>query len=136
MHVGDRIARCNTVHSLTAPRTVLERYGLTGDYETGILTCSLQMTRGDVPENVPAQISGTATSLTGKTQRIDFKEVLEREAVTYVGTFSLAERSRIDFSVWLYDPLTGERYHVELRQAALPERLSPAFDPEPDPLAR
>jgi len=121
-----RIARCNTVHSLTLPSAVIQRYGLHAADETGIISCSLQLVTDDVPANTRALISGIARTLTGNAERLSFKEVLDQGAVSYVATFPLTAASRIDFDVEMYDPITGRRYEVELRQSALPGRLSPS----------
>lgn len=122
-----RIARCNTVHSLTLPWAVISRYGLHADDETGIISCSLQVHTSGLPMNTRALIAGTATTLTGSTERLGFEEVLDQGVVSYVATFPLSATSRIDFDVHLYDPITGRRYDVQFRQSALPGRRSPAL---------
>jgi hypothetical protein len=38
-----RIARCNTVHSLTLPADVMHHYGLRADEDTGVISCTLQL---------------------------------------------------------------------------------------------
>lgn len=120
-----RIARCNTVHSLTLlPLGVIRRYGLHADDETGVISCSLQLLSNGMPVNTPALVSGSAKTLTGNMERLGFKEVLDQGAVTYVATFPLTAASRIDFDVDMYDPITGRRHEVELRQVGLPGRLS------------
>jgi hypothetical protein len=121
-----RIARCNTVHSLTLPWTVIRRYGLHADEATGVISCSLQLHSNGMPVNTRALISGTARTLTGDVERLGFKQVLDQGSVTYVATFPLAATSRIDFDVDMYDPLTGHRYEVQFRQSALPGRRSPS----------
>ena len=120
-----RIARCNTVHSLTLPASIMSRYGLHAGDETGVISCSLQLLTNGMPVNTRALISGFAKTLTGNTERLGFKEVLDKGAVTYVATFPLTAASRIDFEVDMYDPVTGRRYEVELQQTGLPGRLSP-----------
>jgi hypothetical protein len=113
------------VHSLTLPGAVISRYGMHADDETGVISCSLQLLSNGMPVNTRALISGVARTLTGNAQRLAFKEVLDKGAVTYVATFALTAASRIDFAVDMYDPITGRRYEVELQQTGLPGRLSP-----------
>jgi hypothetical protein len=120
-----RIARCNTVHSLTLPESVIGRYGLHAGDDTGVISCSLQLLSNGTPVNTRTLISGAARTLTGNTERLGFKEVLDQGAVTYVATFPLTAASRIDFDVSMYDPTTGRRHEVELQQTGLPGRLSP-----------
>lgn len=120
-----RIARCNTVHSLTLPAAVLRRYGLNAGDETGVISCSLQLLSNGNPVNIRASISGVGRTLTGNARRLGFKEVLDQGAVTYVASFPMTAASRIDFDVDMYDPITGRRYEIGLRQAGLPGRRSP-----------
>lgn len=120
-----RIARCNTVHSLTLPASVMSRYGLHAGDDTGVISCSLQLLSNGMPVNTRALISGISRTLTGNAERLGFKEVLDEGAVTYVATFPLTAASRIDFEVDMYDPITGKRYEVRLQQTGLPGRLSP-----------
>lgn len=123
VRIDDRIARCNTIHSLSLPAAVLGRYGIAADADTAVISCSLQRIENGVPVNMPALLSGTVTLLTGKTVPIDFQETRDHDAISYVAVFDLTARSRIDFDVHLTDVLTGARHHLELRQAALPGRL-------------
>lgn len=51
--LGDRIARCNTVHSLTLPQEVVQRYELSTGEDLAFISCSLQMAT-DPPSNIPA----------------------------------------------------------------------------------
>lgn len=117
-----RIARCNTVHSLTLPTSIVERYGVQANDETGVISCSLQVDHGGPPTNVAAQISGTVTTLTGQVSPVEFKEILEEGAVSYVGTFSIEAASSLDFEVSLIDSATGTAYRVALQQSDLPGR--------------
>lgn len=121
VNADDHIARCNTVHSLTLPQAVLRSYGFEADADRAILSCSLQVT-DDVPVNIPARISGTATALTGATSQLEFKEILEEGAVSYVAAVDLAAKSAIRFDVSMTDLQTGARYNIELRQVELPGR--------------
>jgi hypothetical protein len=93
--------------------------------ETGVISCSLQVSSNGIPVNIRALISGAARTLTGNAQRLGFKEVLDQGAVTYVASFPLAAASRIGFDVRMYDPVTGRRYEIRLRQTGLPGRRSP-----------
>ena len=121
LRFDERIARCNTVHSLTLPQAVLRRYDLVADEDTAELSCSLQMADG-TPGNVPARIAGTATSLVGTTTPLDFKEILEERAVSYVTTFDLTARSEVRFDIQITDEQTGKDYAIEFSQVELPGR--------------
>jgi hypothetical protein len=115
----ERVARCNTVHSLTLPEAVLRRYGLASGEDTAVLSCSLQTT-DQPPDNIPARVSGTATSLVGTSVPLDFKEILEGEAVSYVTTFDLTARSEIRFDLSIIDEQTGRNHAIEFSQVELP----------------
>jgi len=115
------VARCNTVHSLTLPQAVLDRYELAAGEDTAVLSCSLQVINGS-PHNIPARISGTATTLVGTTTPLHFGEILEEQAVSYVTTFNLTAHSEIRFDIVMVDEQTGARYAVEFSQVELPGR--------------
>jgi hypothetical protein len=100
---------------------VLRRYDLVADENTAVLSCSLQMIN-ESPGNIPARISGTATSLVGTTTPLDFREILEEQAVSYVTTFDLTARSEVRFDIQMVDEQTGKRYAVEFSQVELPGR--------------
>lgn len=119
---NERIARCNTVHSLTLPTSIVERYGVQANEDTAVISCSLQEDTGGPPRNIAAQVSGTVTTLTGQASPIDFKEILDDGAVSYLGTFSIKARSALDFEISLTDPSTGKTYPVGLKQSELPGR--------------
>lgn len=117
------IARCNTVHSLTLPVSVMHRYGIEPDRNKAVLSCSLQVVTDGAPANVAAQVEGTATVLTGRTTAIEFQEILETGAISYLGAFTLAGKSRIAFNVRMTDLRTGQMFTLDFEQADLPGRL-------------
>ena len=119
---NERIARCNTVHSLTLPNAIVERYNVNAQDETGVISCSLQSSAAEPPTNLPAQVTGTVTTLTGRSAPVEFKEILDEGAVSYLGTFSIDAKSALDFEVQLTDPQSGQTIRVDLRQNELPGR--------------
>jgi Domain of unknown function (DUF4426) len=119
---GRHIARCNTVHSLTLPKQIIQRYGLEANENTAIISCELQLQDAGPPRNVPARISGTQTLLTGRTTPLEFKEIEDEGSVSYLAPFSIAAKLAIEFDVALTDTRTGETYRVKLRQSELPGR--------------
>jgi Domain of unknown function (DUF4426) len=118
----DRIARCNTVHSLTLPTRVIERYDMSAADDVAVLSCSLQIEAGGAPQNIPADVTGTATLLTGRVSQLEFKEILDERAVAYIAPFSIDAISAIDFHVRLTDRQTGRAHEVRFRQSELPGR--------------
>lgn len=118
---GDRIARCNTVHSLTLPPEILQRYELSAGEDLAFISCSLQIAT-QPPSNIPARVSGTQTALTGSSEELQFKEVLDRNAVSYIAPFDLTATSELRFDVQLADPDTNAVFDVQLRQAELSGR--------------
>lgn len=113
--LGERIARCNTVHSQTLPEEVVRRYNLSVGEDLAFISCSLQ-TQTEPPSNMPARVSGIQTALTGATASLDFKEILEGGAVSYIAPFDLTAASEIRFDVLLVDVDTRAKYEVSLRQ--------------------
>lgn len=117
----NRIARCNTVHTLTLPATVLDRYGIPAGDDTAVLSCSLQVAT-EPPTNIPARISAEIQSLSGPSEPLTFKQILDQGAVSYVAPFSIAGRLKINFSIQIVDPQSDQRFELHLTQAALPGR--------------
>jgi hypothetical protein len=113
--LGARIARCNTVHSETLPEEVVRRYNLSVGEDLAFISCSLQIA-ADPPSNIPARVSGIQTALTGATASLDFKEILEEGAVSYIAPFDLTAASEIRFDVLLVDVDTQAKYELNLRQ--------------------
>ena len=113
--LGDRIARCNTVHSLTLPGEIVRRYELSAGEDLAFISCSLQRAT-DPPTNIPARISGRRTALTGATASLEFKEILDGGAVSYIAPFDLTAASEMRFDVLLVDPENQAEYNVQLRQ--------------------
>lgn len=50
---------------------------------------------------------------------LEFKEILDEGAVSYVAAFPTTAAPAVDFDVQLTDPQTGERYAVSFRQTEL-----------------
>jgi hypothetical protein len=82
----------------------------------------LQIDEGGTLRNIPADISGTATLLTGRATPLDFKEILDEGAVSYISPFSIEATSAVDFNIKLTDRQTGKTYDVQFRQSELPGR--------------
>jgi hypothetical protein len=117
----DRVARCNTVHSLTLPASIRQRYGVQPDEGTALISCSLQLESG-APPNIASRVSGTQTLLTGRTTPLEFEQAANEGVTVHMAPFSLEGKSAIDFEVQLTDEQTGRTYTVELRQSELPGR--------------
>ena len=119
---GDRIARCNTVHSLTVPQEVIRRYELSTSEDLAFISCSLQMAT-DPPSNIPAKVIGVREDLTGTRASLEFEEILQGDAISYVAPFDLTAKSELRFEVVLVDPLTEAKYELTLRQEDLSGRV-------------
>ena len=100
----------------------MQRYATGADEDLAILSCSLQVDEGGTLRNIPAEISGTATLLTGRTTQLQFKEILDQGAISYISPFSIEATSAIDFNVKLVDRQTGKTHEVRVRQSDLPGR--------------
>lgn len=119
LRTDDRTVRCNTVHSLTLPQRIVDRFDLTVDRNTAVVSCSLQVAEDGAVRNLPALVSGTATALAGNISSIDFKEVVEEETVSYVGTFAMQAKAGVRFDITVVDPQTGVHYRIDFEQTAV-----------------
>ena len=119
VQANGRTARCNTVHSLTLPAPMVEKLNLNVDADTAVISCSLQVIEDGVAANLPARVHGTATALSGNIAPIEFKEIVEAEALSYVGTFSIAGKAGVRFDVTIVDPQTAARYELDFEQTRI-----------------
>lgn len=116
VRADDRIARCNTVHSLRLPEETRSRYGFPADENTGVISCSLQIVKDAITQNLSAEVSGTGTTLTGNLKPLGFREAVTDDALAYIATFSLEAKHEIRFDVAIVDEQTGKRYDVRFVQ--------------------
>lgn len=116
VRADERTARCNTVHSLTLPNSIVHRYSIAANDGTAVISCSLQADAAGESVNVPARVRGIQTSLDGVSKPLDFDEILDDRAVSYLSTFSIDENSWVEFEVSLIDEATSREYLVGLRQ--------------------
>lgn len=119
VRMEDRIARCNTVHSFTLPSRVADRLDLSVGPNTAVVSCALQANRDGAVTNLPAQVHGTATALSGNISELDFREVLEEETLSYVAAFNIDARAGVRFDVTILDPQTGRRHDLHFEQTQI-----------------
>lgn len=112
----DRVVRCNTVHSLRLPEETRDRYGFPANENTAVISCSLQLVLEGVTQNLPAEVSGTATTLTGNLKPLGFREVVTDDALSYIATFALEAKHEVRFDVKVVDRQTGRDYYVRFAQ--------------------
>lgn len=116
VRADERIARCNTVHSLRLPQAIRDRYDFPADENTAVISCSLQIVVDGVTQNLPAEVSGTATTLTGNLKPLGFREVVTEDALSYVATFALEAKHEVRFDLEIADEQTGTRYEMRFVQ--------------------
>jgi len=100
----------------------VQRYSLSIGEDLAFISCSLQIDT-EPPSNIPARVSGIQTALTGATASLEFKEILEGGAVSYIAPFDLAAASEIRFDVLLVDADTQAKDEVNLRQEDVSGRV-------------
>lgn len=119
------IARCNTVHSLSVPASLIHGYGITPDENTVVITCALQVMDDIGPAYIAAQVEGWARAAAGRVIPVDFKAFVDPGAISYLASFSLADQPAVELRVKLTDLRSGAAFDVMLEQAGLAERALP-----------
>jgi hypothetical protein len=97
--VGAYVLRSSTVASENIDEATARLHGIKPEPTLGIINVMVAHVSGRVRENVPADVTVTATSLTGRRHHIDMRQVLENGRISYLGTYHFSPREVFDFRV-------------------------------------
>lgn len=92
-----------TMHFNALPTTVLtpevaREFGVTRSANRALLNIAVRR-NVDGREALPAEVSASATNLTGQRQEITLREVREGEAIYYLGELRIADRETMVFDI-------------------------------------
>ncbi|MFV2059200.1 MAG: DUF4426 domain-containing protein [Gammaproteobacteria bacterium] len=79
------------------PKTA-KQYNIRRSKNRGMINIAIQK-KNKTHTAVTADVSGTASNLTGQLKNLDIKEIKEGDAIYYISDFSVANRETLDFSV-------------------------------------
>jgi hypothetical protein len=110
----------NLLNTTALEPEVAERYNVTRDEDTALLTISVRAPNEEgVLTDQPAQVSGNATDLV-RQMPLRFKEFQDPSAVYYLAEVPVDKRAKLDFSVDIQPRDSGEVYELEFRENLYP----------------
>ncbi len=95
---GDYIVHYNAFTTDVLHAETAKQYNIRRGKNRGMINISIQK-KNKNHTAVTADVSGTASNLTGQLKSLDIKEIKEGDAIYYVSDFSVANRETLDFSV-------------------------------------
>ncbi|MFT6955658.1 MAG: hypothetical protein ACJAYC_000659 [Halieaceae bacterium] len=102
--------RCSSIQASELPNKVIDTYDVREPSDdTGIISCVLQEEDADhVMPNIEGSFTGYLQNLIGHRTTLNFRPVLENNAVTYIATYERTSTSPVRF--WM-TVSTGESKH-------------------------
>lgn len=112
--VGDYIVHYNALSTESLPPAVARAYGITRSKNQGLLNISV-LKKGGNFEGAEANITVSATNLTGQLRNLELRKIEEQNAIYYISVFSVTDQETLDFSIKVTttDNKTG---NIKLRQ--------------------
>ena len=102
-------ARCTTVNTSTLPQEVIERYEISGDENTGLISCVVQQSvpPAAVPQNMPADVYVEFNPIGQAPEPVAVRQVLDGDFLTYLGTYQVHGNDTLQFHVTISVDDTG-----------------------------
>lgn len=97
--IGDVTIRASVLPTATLAADVASQYGITRDDRTVMLLVGVRQGPEAQEAALPAQISATATNLSGQRHRIDMRELRSGDLLDYVGTVEIAMPDTLRFDL-------------------------------------
>ncbi len=95
---------------------VAKAYGIQRSKNRGMLNVSvLKDKEGSIGESVKAKVEATATNLSGQSRVIDMREVMDGDAVYYIGDFRVSNQETLNFNLTV-NPMGAGSYNAKLSQ--------------------
>ncbi|HJW46980.1 MAG TPA: DUF4426 domain-containing protein [Lysobacter sp.] len=97
--IGDVTIRASVLPTATLAAEVASQYGITRDDRTVMLLVGVRQGPEAQEAALPAQISATATNLSGQRHDIDMRELRSGDLLDYVGTVETAMPDTLRFDL-------------------------------------
>ncbi|VAW71808.1 hypothetical protein MNBD_GAMMA10-2396 [hydrothermal vent metagenome] len=96
---GDYVIHFNAFRSDTLTPEIAKAYSLTRRNNRMVVNITVQKKSGNTTQAVKANISGFASNLTGQIKNLEFKEVLDGEAIYYLAQSQVSNRETLKFEI-------------------------------------
>ena len=114
---GDYIVHYNAFTTDILQAKIAKLYGIRRSKNRGLINISVQKKiMGTVGKPIRADVTGTASTLTGQMKHIKLREITDDTAIYYIGAFTVAHRETLNFSLQI--KIEGEKspFNVKFRQ--------------------
>lgn len=106
--------RCNTARTGSIPEEILDRYGITQDADAGLLSCVIQRQEASGAwRNQRGIVRARASTITGISEELQVREILDESAVGYVATYALPTSGPLSFDVLVEAEDAEEEIRIE-----------------------
>ena len=107
----------NALPTDTLSPEVARHYGLTRSKNRGMLNVSvIKGIPGTTGQPVKAQVSAQATNLAGQSREIELREIIDGDAIYYIGDFRVADQETLNFTLQVTPEGSTESYSARLSQ--------------------
>lgn len=117
MEFGDYVIHYNAQATEMLPPEVAKAYGIQRSANRAMLTVSVIKKReGTLGDTVAAEVTVSASNLTGQLKSLDTREIREAGAIYYIGEVGVANRETLIFDISVKPEDAAESYKVRFRQ--------------------
>ncbi|HFD80594.1 MAG TPA: DUF4426 domain-containing protein [Gammaproteobacteria bacterium] len=114
---GDYVVHFNALGTTQLPPTVTKEYGIKRSKNRGMINIAiLRKVLGTTGNPVSAEVSASATNLTGQKRDIALREIREGTAIYYIGDFPITNEEVLRFTVHVKPEGQKDRYEVNFKQ--------------------
>jgi len=113
---GDYVVHFNALNTSHLPPTVTREYGIKRSKNRGMINIAvLRKMLGTTGKPVEADISASASNLTGQKRDIELREVREATAIYYIGDFPISHEETLRFTIQVKPKSDGEAHEVKFK---------------------
>ncbi len=115
VQLGDYVVHYNALPTTFLAPQVAQEYGIRRSKSRGMLNLSVQKKENGKTRSVTAEISATATNLSGQLKRILLHPVRESDAIYYIGTMPISPGEVLNFDITVHLPDTDEPLRINFQ---------------------
>lgn len=97
--IGDYVVHYNAFRSDTLTPEIAKAYSLTRRNNRLVVNISVQKKEGVSTTSAKASVKGFASNLTGQVKQLEFKEVLDGDAIYYLAESKVSNRETLKFDI-------------------------------------
>ncbi len=114
---GDYVVHFNALSTAHLPPSVTREYNIKRSKNRGMINIAvLQKVLGTAGAPVSAEITASATNLTGQKRSIELREIREVTAIYYIGEFPITHEETLRFTVLVKPQGESETHQVNFKQ--------------------